>query len=141
VAGLRATRARIAPAARAAIVAAALAELPDEACGTLLGRVAGDTLEIRIARAGRNLAASSASFELDPAEIVAADAAAREHGLELVGTWHSHPAGPATPSRRDAEHAWSGWIAVIVSLERRAAPELRAWAFDGDTGPSELPLA
>lgn len=133
-------RVRVPPSARADLEAGALAALPAEACGTLLGMRAGEAIEIVSARSGRNLALSSSRFDLDPAEIVAAERDALERGLELVGIWHSHPDGQLQLSPSDREHAWGGWISLVVALRRDARPELRAWRLDARAGFVELPL-
>ena len=44
-------------------------------------------------------------------------------GLEIVGTWHSHPNHPARPSARDRAEAWEGWSYVIVSVQAGEAGE------------------
>ena len=83
---------------------------PLECCGLLLGR-AGRVEEVRPAA---NIAPNpSRHFEIDPAALFAAHRATRAGGPELLGYYHSHPAGHPVPSATDCEHA-SG--------------DLRAWA-------------
>jgi proteasome lid subunit RPN8/RPN11 len=45
-----------------------------------------------------------------------AEKAARQHGLEVIGWYHSHPDHPARPSQFDREHAWPWYSYVIVSV-------------------------
>jgi len=131
----------IASAALAAIRRHAAAHPRAEICGLLLG-VDG---RIDEARPARNVAASPAdSFEVDPAALFAALRAERAGGPALIGHYHSHPAGPARPSARDAAAAagdgklWlivaggavTGWISrpdgfVPVALREAAAPPRR----------------
>jgi proteasome lid subunit RPN8/RPN11 len=61
-----------------------------------------------------------------------------ERGLELVGLFHSHPAGPVHPSPTDlAEFAYPGVLTVILAPGERARPAgaaaflPRAYAIDG----------
>lgn len=85
----------------AAIIADA-AGADEEVCGLLLGR--GNRVETRLAC--RNVAAEPAvSFEIDPAQLIAAHRAARSGGPTVLGSYHSHPGGIAEPSARDAAAA------------------------------------
>jgi proteasome lid subunit RPN8/RPN11 len=50
-------------------------------------------------------------------------------GRDVVGFYHSHPAGPPTPSSRDRdEAAWSDHHYVIVSLSG-SWPTFDAWRY------------
>lgn len=90
---------RISSRAHCAMLAAADAAHPFEACGLLLGeggRVDDATL-------ARNVAEAPATrFEIDPAHLLAAHRAARAGGPAILGWWHSHPSGLAEPSATDA---------------------------------------
>ncbi|MEH3046788.1 M67 family metallopeptidase [Sphingomonas adhaesiva] len=102
-------------------IAASAAASPDaEVCGLLLGR--GSRVERVVAC--RNVAATPARrFEIDPAALIAAHRAARGGGAAVIGHYHSHPTGTATPSPRDAADAPpDGSIWIIV-----AAGGLSAW--------------
>lgn len=99
------------------ILAEAAASPEREVCGLLLGR------ESRIERAvpAANVAADPACwFELDPAALFACLRAEREGGPRVIGHYHSHPSGDATPSPRDAAAAEPGKLWLIVA-EGRAA--------------------
>jgi proteasome lid subunit RPN8/RPN11 len=102
-----------------AIVAAANASPAREVCGLLFGsreRISGT-------QACRNVAENPAdSFEIDPQALIAAHRAVRGGGPEIVGCYHSHPNGSATPSARDAVAAEEGAIWVIA-----AGDEIGAW--------------
>lgn len=75
---------------------------PNECCGLLLGRVG----RIEEARPAANVAPDpSRHFEIDPAALFAAHRAARDGGPQLLGYYHSHPAGHPLPSATDCEHA------------------------------------
>jgi desampylase len=83
---------------------------PCECCGLLLGRAG----RVEMAQPAANMAPDpTRHFEIDPAALFAAHRAARDGGQELLGYYHSHPAGHPVPSATDCEHA-SG--------------DLRAWA-------------
>jgi [CysO sulfur-carrier protein]-S-L-cysteine hydrolase len=97
---------------RAALVAHAEREAPNEACGLVLLR---DGRAERY-EAGRNAAASPYRFELqfDDPEIWYAE----DDGYELA-VFHSHVAAPARPSRTDVENIglWTGKPYLVYSLQ------------------------
>lgn len=103
----------LSPAAAEAMLAAARAEHPREACGLLLGE--GE--HIRMATQAPNVHPEPhRHFEIDPTALIAAHKAAREGGPAVVGYWHSHPNGLARPSDTDAAHATGdGRIWAIIA--------------------------
>ena len=72
-------------------------EAPDESCGYLLGR--GD--EVTENYAMENIDHSPEHFSFAPRQQFAALKYAREHGLQILANWHSHPASPSRPSQED----------------------------------------
>ncbi len=73
-----------------------------EVCGLLFG----SSERITAVQPCRNVAADpSRRFEIDPGALVAAHRRGRTGGPRIVGHYHSHPTGVATPSARDAEAA------------------------------------
>lgn len=75
---------------------------PEECCGLLLGR--NGTIEE--ARPAANVAADPRRrFEIDPQALVDAHRVARSGGPQVLGYYHSHPAGPAAPSATDRAQA------------------------------------
>src|SRR5690606_25616441 len=84
---------------------------PDECCGLLLGREA-----IEEARAAANVAADRRRhFEIDPQPLIDAHRAGRRGGPQVLGYYHSHPAGPAAPSATDrATASGDGKVWAIV---------------------------
>ena len=111
------------------MVAHALDDLPNEACG-LLAAVPGTTKAERVYRC-RNAAASSRLYEVEPIDHLKADRDAESRGLEIVGVYHSHTHTDPYPSPTDVANAPDpGWHYVIVSL-RDATPVLRSFLLDG----------
>ena len=104
-----------------------------EICGLLFGSAA----RIEGAESCANVAADAErSFEIDPAALFAAHRAARGGGPRLIGHYHSHPSGVASPSARDAEAAMGDgalWL-ILTGDEARLWRTERAGAFD------EVPL-
>ena len=84
---------------------------PLEACGLLAGR--NDTVQHVIPV--RNQAQSAVRFVMDPYEQLQALAWIESQGLDLVGIFHSHPAGPETPSATDIAEAAYEVVQIIWS--------------------------
>ena len=108
---------------------------PHEVCGLLIGSPCKTAQEVRRITQGRNLATGRLAdrYTLDPDDFVAADAAARQDGLEIVGIWHTHPDHPARPSRTDLEAAWEGYSYLILSVGRSGVEAVTSWRLeDGD---------
>ena len=105
-------------AVRAALVAHANAELPNEACGLVVLR---DGVAERYVP-GRNAAASPYRFELDvPPETWFLE----DEGYELA-VFHSHISSPPRPSRTDVENVglWAGRPYLIYTVR---TDELAGW--------------
>lgn len=101
-------------AVRRAIVAHARRDAPQECCGLLIGRGRHVTFSLPMTNVDPR---PTIGFRVDPAEHVEARRMLRRLSppVEIVGVYHSHPAGPATPSPRDiVESNYPEWIFVIV---------------------------
>jgi len=115
------------------MVAHALDDLPNEACGLVAALPSTDKIE-RVYRC-RNAAASSRLYEVEPIDHLHADRDAEGRGLEIVGVYHSHTHTDAYPSPTDVKQAPDpSWHYVIVSL-RDDAPMVRSYRIvDGKIG-------
>ncbi len=102
---------------------------PHEACGLLVGRVDGAGVEVvRAVRAGNlNRERAHERYELDPADHMQTELAARAEGLDVVGVWHSHPDHQAVPSETDRAAAHAGWSYVILSVAPGGVSDVRSW--------------
>ena len=77
--------------------------VPLEACGLLAGRQGRVEAVLRV----RNAAQSPVRFRMDARQQLKAFEWIESRGLDLVGIFHSHPAGPETVSPTDlAESAY-----------------------------------
>ena len=122
---------RLSATAYATILGHAYDGLPDEACGLLLGDPSRGTAAMFHPTA--NAASSSRIYSIGPRDFLAADEAADEAGLAVVGVVHSHTHTDAYPSPTDVEQAPDpAWHYVIVSL-RDDAPVLRSYRIDDGT--------
>ena len=98
-----------------AIAAEAAHALPSEACGVLLGTVLDDEIRITSHRPVTNDAGAAARAYAIPGDVVLAiQHEAEREGLDVVGFYHSHPNGPASPSATDLASAWPGYVYVIA---------------------------
>ena len=84
---------------------------PLEACGLLAGK--GNRVEKMIGV--RNQAQSPARFVMDPYEQLEAFDWIESNGLDLLGIFHSHPAGPETVSVTDIAEAAYEVVHVVLS--------------------------
>lgn len=111
------------PDAFAAMLAHACAGYPLEACGLLVG--SGDRVHRFVPCT--NEAASARIYTIPPKELLRAERAAEDDGLEVIGVFHSHTHSEPYPSPTDVAQAPDpGWHYVIVSL-KRDAPETRSY--------------
>ena len=131
---------------------------PHECCGALLGRDSGLVLG-RDAR--KNLQTPSREilqlfplvnrrddsprnrFSVTAEDVLAAEKAARDQGLEVVGWYHSHPDHQARPSEYDRDHAWPWYSYIIVSVQKGAPQNMTSWRLNDDRkefSPEEIEI-
>ncbi len=87
------------------------ANLPLEACGLL----AGKNNQVEKVLFVRNQAQSPVRYVMDPYEQLQAFEWIESHALQLVGIFHSHPAGPETASATDIAEAAYEVVHIIWS--------------------------
>jgi len=110
-------------------------DYPYECCGLLLGRYQADGKVVRETYPISNAREESAKrnrFLIQPEELMRGERYAREHDLEVVGFYHSHPDSPARPSQYDLEHAWPTYSYIIVSTSADRAGDLFSWEQEPD---------
>ncbi len=125
---------RLSASAHAAIRRLAAAAYPHEGCGVLIGLYEGDGVTVQEATSAGNLWTERLAdrYDIDPADIQAADRSARARGLDVVGFWHSHPDHPARPSLFDADRSWIDYAYLIVTTMVGGSGDLNAFARDGE---------
>jgi proteasome lid subunit RPN8/RPN11 len=57
-------------------------------------------------------------YELRPSDLLAADKAARERGLDLIGIFHSHPDCDAYFSETDLKNSCPWYSFVVLSIQK-----------------------
>jgi proteasome lid subunit RPN8/RPN11 len=107
------------------LLAQARADPQHECCGLLSGR---ESVVTRIHPAP-NALASATEYEIAPANLFAIMSAMRAEALELMGIYHSHPAGENRPSARDIRRAYYPHAAYFVLSPLGGAPRpIRAFS-------------
>lgn len=98
---------------------------PEEVCGWLAGKD-GRVLEVYPVP---NVAGNPRSrFTMEPGAQIAAMREIRERGLDLTGTYHSHPATPPYPSVRDRNLVLYPRCAHLIISLASPEPEVRCWS-------------
>lgn len=112
------------------IHAHALRTAPYECCGGLLGTDAPG--ERRIARIHPlpDTEVAPDRYLIPMAAMMKMEREAADAGLLILGYYHSHPRGPAEPSRVDLDQGWP-WFTYLI-MDPRYGGELRAWRMRED---------
>lgn len=120
------------------ILAHAVKELPDEACGLIAGTVEGGDKKIKKVYLLTNIDHSNEHFSLAPKEQLEAIKDMRKNGFVPLGNWHSHPESPSRPSEEDKRLAFDSKASyMILSLMDRENPVLNSFKITGDTAEKE----
>ena len=92
---------------------------PNECCGAMLGRINGDSKTVTEAVPLENAFAGEQGerYELRPEDLLAADKAARDRGLDLIGIFHSHPDCDAYFSQTDLKNSCPWYSFVVLSIK------------------------
>lgn len=107
---------------------------PLEACGLLAGK--NDRVEKVLFV--QNQAQSPVRFVMDPYEQLQAFERIDSDGLDLLGIFHSHPAGPETVSPTDIAEAAYDVVHVICSRKNGEWKLRGFWIEEGNA--AEVPL-
>lgn len=115
-------------AAQLAVIAdAAEAAFPHECCGLLVGTGKRSVRVTRLIPAPNLLRDQSPDrFELDPRIRFETERQLRGSFERIVGHWHSHPDGSATPSPTDLTQAWEPemiWLIAGVTANISGIPQ------------------
>jgi proteasome lid subunit RPN8/RPN11 len=84
---------------------------PEEACGLLGGQASHGVRYIPVT----NQLHSRVEFYMQPQEQLNAMMALENEGLEILAIFHSHPQGPATPSRTDLQRHYYQEAALLIA--------------------------
>jgi proteasome lid subunit RPN8/RPN11 len=120
---------RIEPEPWAAMVAHARETYPNECCGAMLGSTDGEQKMVRVSMRLQNAfeGAQAARYELRPEDLLAADKAAREHRMDLIGIYHSHPDCDAYFSSTDLQNSCPWYSFVVLSIQKGEFHHANSW--------------
>ena len=120
---------RIESAPWAAMVKHAQAMYPNECCGAMLGDTDGEIKLVRESIALENAfeGAQAARYELRPQDLLAADKAARERNMDLIGIYHSHPDCDAYFSNTDLQNSCPWYSFVVLSIQKGEFNHANSW--------------
>ena len=120
---------RIEAAPWASMVAHAQTAYPNECCGAMLGSTGDGVKLVREALPLENAfeGAQAARYELRPEDLLAADRAARERGMELIGIYHSHPDCGAYFSKTDLQNSCPWYSFVVLSIQKGEFHHANSW--------------
>jgi proteasome lid subunit RPN8/RPN11 len=112
---------------------------PHECCGALLGRDSEMKSQDAVREVlglfpliNRHQDSPRNRFSVTAEDVLEADRAAQQQGLEVIGWYHSHPDHPARPSQYDQDHAWPWYSYIIVSVQNGAPQDLTSWRLNDD---------
>ncbi|WP_053948009.1 desampylase [Halolamina sediminis] len=105
---------------------------PEEVCGVLAGEYGEEESTVVDAYPTENVADTpEIRYYIDPEEQLAVIEEIEDAGLEVVGFYHTHPAGPTQPSETDADRAaWPGYSYAICAFA--GYPYLGSWRWQGE---------
>ncbi len=107
---------------------------PHECCGVLLGQMDGDVRNVTsTARCGNTRTDSPQNrYHIDDRDMIRIMKWSREHGVDIIGFYHSHPDHPAQWSKTDLEEAhWISCSYVITSVAKGKAETTNSFELAG----------
>ena len=120
---------RIDPEPWAAMVAHARETYPNECCGAMLGSTDGEQKRVQVSLPLQNAfeGTQAARYELRPEDLLAADRAARERQMDLIGIYHSHPDCDAYFSKTDLQNSCPWYSFVVLSIQKGEFHHANSW--------------
>jgi proteasome lid subunit RPN8/RPN11 len=115
------------------MLAQARAELPNECCGMLAGRIEpapGDSLPRAFVLRRLplvNAAASPVEYLSDDKSMFQAVRSMDREGLDTLAVYHSHPTSDPVPSRKDREQNYSTNVVNLIISLKGPEPLMRGW--------------
>ena len=113
----------------AEMVAHARETYPNECCGAMLGTTDGEQKAVRVALRLHNAfeGAQAERYELRPEDLLAADRAARDRSMDLIGIYHSHPDCDAYFSTTDLKNSCPWYSFVVLSIRKGEFHHANSW--------------
>ena len=116
------------------------AAYPNECCGAMLGRTAPDRKIVTVALPLTNSfeGGQAERYEIRPEDLLAAEKAARERGLDLIGIFHSHPDCDAYFSKTDLENCCPWYSFIVLSVQNGNFHHANSFLPDMDQSKAEI---
>lgn len=118
------------------MLAQALAELPNECCGLLAGKIHAATQTAVAQVMGCyplvNELASPVEYLSEPRSMFEAIRNIDRKGLDIVAVYHSHPTSDPVPSRTDRERNYSPQVMNLIISLKDGQPRMAAWWLTAD---------
>src|SRR5580692_4281410 len=107
----------------------AQAAYPNECCGAMIGSIDGENKTVVRALALDNVSGGSqrAYYELRPEDLLRADREAREHKMDLIGIYHSHPDCAAYFSPTDLKNSCPWYSFVVLAIKEGRCDHAKSW--------------
>ena len=120
---------RIEPEPWEVMVSHARQTYPNECCGAMLGSIDATGKTVRAALPLENAfeGAQAARYELRPQDLLAADKAAHERHMDLIGIYHSHPDCGAYFSPTDLRNSCPWYSFVVLSIQKGEFNHANSW--------------
>jgi proteasome lid subunit RPN8/RPN11 len=120
---------RIEPEAWAAMVAHAREVYPNECCGAMIGANGDGEKVVRVAMPLENAfdGVQATRYELRPRDLLAAEKAARERQMDVIGIYHSHPDCDAYFSETDLKNSCPWYSFVVLSVQNGEFHHANSW--------------
>jgi proteasome lid subunit RPN8/RPN11 len=107
---------------------------PNECCGAMLGHIQGDkkTVNEAIALENASTGEQRRHYELRPEDLLSAEKAARQRGLDLIGIFHSHPDCDAYFSDTDLRNSCPWYSFLVLSIKNGKYDHANSFLPDSD---------
>jgi proteasome lid subunit RPN8/RPN11 len=95
----------------------------------MLGAIGDDGKTVKVAMRLENAfeGKKAARYELRPEDLMAADKAARERKMDLIGIYHSHPDCGAYFSETDLKNSCPWYSFVVLSIQNGEFDHANSW--------------
>jgi len=128
---------RLSEALQAQINAQGAAAYPYEGCGLLLGHTNGEENVVTglfpVENQWEVEEEKRERFQITPEDMFAAEVAAMNQGVDIIGIYHSHPDHDPVASPRDLAWAtWPGYSYLITEVRDGQPGESRSWQLQRD---------
>ncbi len=110
-----------------AILEQAQAELPNECCGLLAGRIEDGVGRVEARYPLVNEAASPIEYNAEPRSVLAAFKDMRARGIVELAIYHSHTTVPPIPSKTDLQRNYSTEVMNLIIGLGETQPVMRGW--------------